>query len=116
MKNFLLATACAFVAGCSPVGPVHDPELEAATLPWIIDGVTTKEEALLTLGAPSARFQGETILTWRLGRNADGELKVFAPEVNARDPGVRIWDVAQFSLVLVFDDSGVLARHRLLRI
>jgi hypothetical protein len=92
------------------------PQEEFGLLPLTIeDGVTTKEAALLHYGLPSAQFEGERILTWRLMRSKGKVVSVsreFAPE----DPRVKLWQHTSFNLVLVFDEHHVVARHSLLEV
>ena len=56
----LLALA---LAGCAT------PPLKgrANLLDFLVDGQTTREQTLHALGEPSARFEAERILTYRLG-------------------------------------------------
>lgn len=78
--------------------PFGEPDL----LDFIRDGETTREDALMRLGAPSASYENERLLTYRLGKDEGGFYPV------AKRQG--FYDV-EYSLVLAFDDTGVLKRH-----
>jgi hypothetical protein len=58
----------------------------------------------MRLGSPSAQFEGERILTYRLTRE-------LAPTRETTS-----WNAAWYSLVLVFDPAHVLQRHRLVEV
>lgn len=77
---------------------------QADLLDFIGDGQTTREDALMRLGAPSASYENERIVTYRLGKDKGGFYPV------AKRQG--FYDV-EYSLVLAFDDTGVLKRHSL---
>lgn len=110
---FALVTACAHARELPPAD-------ERQLLPFVEDGQTTKEQILLQLGIPSAQFDGERILTYRLARTEDGKVRPVAREFNVfdfEDPRLSQWKIAgAMNLVLVFDERGVLARHRLLQV
>jgi hypothetical protein len=79
---------------------------------FIQDGTTTREEALLKLGMPSAQFEGEKILTYQLNADQTGKWHLVAPQMNAIT-GLRQWRQGTCSLVLVFDGEGILRKHSL---
>ena len=79
-------------------------------LSFLVDGKTTGEEIMLTLGEPSGRFEKDHIFTYRMAEDARGRLAIAAPG------GVGGWEIANFSLVLVFDDRRVLKTHKLIRV
>ena len=89
-------------AGCAttPLG-------RADLLAFIEDGRTSREEAYLQLGEPSAFFEGGRILSFRLGQDDGGYFLV--------EKAKGFVDV-RFSLMMVFDDRGVLQRHSLVRV
>ena len=70
---------------------------------------------ITTLGQPSGRFEAEKILTYRLGfepRNGG----YYLVERETTTSGWPTWTATQFSLVLVFDDTGVLRKTSLVRV
>lgn len=117
------------LAACrAPDTPVTDDELLAAFGPTLVLGQTTREDALLRFGAPAERFEGDRILCWRIAVDASGQRPVSvyvspwyaAPQLQqwtgaSIDPRVRIEPPTVRSLVLVFDEGGVLRKARALR-
>jgi hypothetical protein len=87
-----------------PIACATTPFGEPDLLDFILDGQTTREDATMHLGAPSASYESERILTYRLGKDKGGFYPV------AKRQG--FYDV-EYSLVLAFDDAGVLTRHSL---
>lgn len=77
-------------------------------LSFLHDGTTTRTEVVERLGEPSAQLRADHILTYRIvGSDAAG-YGVWAPHATQPD--------ARLSLVLVFDDQGVLQRHALIKV
>ena len=113
-KDFIMGTLLALaLAGCATTPPPlrGSPDL----LNFLTDGKTTKEQTLTTLGQPSGFFEAEKILTYRLGfepRNNGYYLVARETTIN----GWPTWTTAKFSLVLVFDDAGILERHSLVEV
>jgi hypothetical protein len=107
------------LVGCSSARPVP-VDTSRAWLPFLRDGTTTAEEVLLELGIPTAQFEGERILTYRVTIRDDG--KVFPVTRRLKlswneDPRLSAWpESAVANLVLVFDERHVLARHRLIEV
>ena len=95
------------LAGCATTPPVKG---RVDLLEFLADGTTTRETVLLQLGQPSGRFEHEKILTYRLGY--DEKTKHYWLVERENDAaGWSTWLRAQYSLVLVFDEQGVLRRH-----
>lgn len=84
-------------------------------LNFLADGKTTKEEVFATLGQPSGFFESEKILTYRLGYEPQNH-GYFPVEREGRNTGWPTWSNASFSLVLVFDDAGILQKHSLVKV
>ncbi len=115
-KCFLVLAAALALAGCATTTP---PPLTTSKSPDLVssltDGKTTKEQAILRLGQPSGRFEAGKILTYRLGYESTNHDYI----VRERQPGAYgwpTWYVTQFSMVLVFDDNGVLQKHSLVKV
>jgi hypothetical protein len=66
---------------------------------------TTREATLLKMGEPSASFEAGRILTYRIGEDSKGYF--------LSDRQVLRWANSNYSLVLVFDDRGLLTKHAL---
>lgn len=94
----LSAVAC---AGQTQTG---DPAL----LDFIRDGQTSREQTILALGQPSATFESERILTYRIG--GEGSRGYFVRDA------AGTWYETSYSLVLVFDETAVLKAHSLVPI
>ncbi len=86
----------------------------AVVLDFLSDGKTTRQDVIASLGQPSARFEVEKILTYRLGgKPRNHGLFVVEREAVGAWPS---WTRAKYSLVLVFDDAGVLSKHSLVEV
>jgi hypothetical protein len=106
---------CALLAlGCRP------PTLEvAAPAEWaetpfafLVDGGTTRTEAVLRLGAPSAVLEQGRVLTYAYTR--DGALWCRSGRIRFLNRGARVYPGgAVQELVLAFDAQGLLSRHSL---
>jgi hypothetical protein len=98
-------------AGCGGSALVHLPlEMEQKLLPELEDGASTREEILTRLGTPSLQLEDRRILMFRMTSDAHEHLAV------ARRGGESGWAAAEYSLVLAFDEQGVLVRHRLIQV
>lgn len=92
------------IVACAAQKQQSDPAL----LEFVTDGQTTRSEVLLRLGEPSASFESEHILTYRIGGDSTDGFFV-------RDaPGT--WYGTNYSLVLVFNPTGVLESHSLVAV
>jgi hypothetical protein len=80
-----------------------DPRL----LEFLHDGATTRDEIILKFGSPSASFEQERILTYRL--RGDDKQGYFVWKCGT-------WEDVRYSLVLVFDEAGMLKKHSLVRV
>lgn len=92
------------VAACTPTLGRKD------LLSFIEEGKTTREQVFLTLGEPAASYEGGRILCFRLGHDDGGDYIVLAGSDTIRFTGVKT------SLVLIFDEKGVLRRHSLVQV
>ena len=112
--KILLALALALtLVGCATTPPPlkGSPDL----LNFIADGKTTRTEAIMTLGQSSGRFEAEKILTFRLGIEPRNN-GYYVVERETTTTGWPTWTAAKFSLVLVFDDAGILRKHSLVEV
>ena len=100
----VLALGAAGLSGCATHRVSEgDPQL----LEFLMDGTTTREEIVLKLGAPSATFEQERILTYRLGGDEKQGYIIRTPPPNG------VWVAVHYSLVLVLDGAGTLKKHSL---
>jgi hypothetical protein len=86
-------------AACATSIPRANPDL----LNFLRLGETTRQEIMLRLGRPSGSFEQERILTYRLSQDAKQGYSVTS----------RALPSADYSLVLIFDDQGVLQKKGL---
>ncbi|HSM28212.1 MAG TPA: hypothetical protein VK855_08940 [Thioalkalivibrio sp.] len=91
-----------FIVACASA-PVGRKDL----LIFLQDGQTSRQEVYLALGEPSAVFESGRILAYRLGQDEGGYYLL------QQGPGFQ---GVNYSLVLVFDDTGQLARHALVEV
>lgn len=89
------------------LGACAEPLGQANLLSFIEDGKTTREQAYLNLGEPAALYEAGRIVCFRLGRDAGGD---FVIGKGTGFTGVKT------SLVMVFDEAGILSRHSLVQI
>ena len=92
----------ALLAGCAsqPIGK-HD------LVNFLSSGQTDRDEIYLKLGDPSAIYEGGRIVTYRLAKDEGGYFLL------QKGPGFQS---VIYSLVLVFDETGKLARHALVQV
>lgn len=112
-KIFLVLFIAFALAGCATTPPPlkGSPDL----LNFLADGKTTRTEAVATLGQPSGHFESEKILTFRLGFEPRNN-GYYVVERETTTNGWPTWTAAKFSLVLVFDDAGILRKHSLVEV
>ncbi|WP_303723052.1 hypothetical protein [Malonomonas rubra] len=101
MKRSAIYLLLVLLAACAqPLG-------RADLLNFIKDGKTTREQAYLNLGEPSAFFEGGRIVCFRLGRDEGGD---FIVAKKAGFAGVTT------SLIMVFDEGDILSKHSLVQV
>lgn len=105
-----LLTACEtpMVQSISP-----DQLIRSDLMSFIHDGVTTRQEVLLKLGAPSAQFEQQRILTYQIRVDKDGTAHLIWPRRSHEHPVFTYWNAGMYSIVLVFGSDGVLEKHSL---
>lgn len=74
-------------------------------LEFIADDATRRPEVLERLGTPNRSLRGGSICTYRIARDKAG---LYVSAGTGPD-----WNGVESSLVLVFDDDGILRRHAL---
>ncbi len=105
-----LTSACA----TPQVQPIQPAQIvESDLLSFLERGATRRTQVLLNLGTPSGRYESDRILTYQIRIDSDGEPRIFWPRPSTVDPVLTHWDQELHSLVLVFDDTGVLQEFSL---
>jgi len=110
---FIAAVALSVVA-CRPapeLQPARPEGLLQGLLAFLADGKTTRQEVLLQLGAPTAQFEGERILSYAFHVDNKGEWR--RVERRSNSDGRANFLPGTSSLVLVFGPDGVLLQHSL---
>lgn len=98
------------MTGCSSPSPMElKPRLLSGPLAFLQDGKTTREEIFLKLGQPSAQFEGDRILTYKLNYNPDKGLSIHSWNWSPLGRGGPV--SCAYSLVLIFTPSGILEKH-----
>jgi len=113
-KIFLVLLTAMALAGCANTPP---PPLKGSPdlLSFLSDGKSSRTEVITTLGQPSGQFESEKILTYRLGFEPRNN-GYYVVERELVASGWPTWTDAKFSLVLIFDDAGILRRHSLVKV
>ncbi len=88
--------------------------MEVRDLGFLQDGRTARAEVLTKLGEPSGSYQQQRFLTYRFGKRAKGGYRTPAGHDHYGPGGT--WHMLKYSLVLVFDDGGVLKKHKLVEV
>lgn len=99
----IVSSLCLALAACVPQPLVHKDLTD-----FLIDGHTRRDQIEPKLGEPSARYESSRITAYRLSKTDDGYI-VLPPRVDVR--GINDWSRVQYSLILVFTEDAVLARH-----
>jgi hypothetical protein len=103
-KVSLLVLGVTLLAGCATSSLKGHADLPD----FLKDGQTTEQETLLKLTSSCGEYDHGKILTYRLGF-APGNHGYYLSE----NP---TWEGAAYSLVLVFDEMGILKSHSLVRV
>jgi hypothetical protein len=82
LKRLTMCTILVLLAGCAAKMMALPPNVSKTSLDFLEDGKTTKEAVILKLGPPFGTFEGERIISYRIGKTHDG---YFVPDHTA-DP------------------------------
>lgn len=80
---------------------------DPALFEFLHDGTTTRDEVMLKLGQPSATYQSERIVTYRVGETGPKSYFIETPSSSLQ------WQRVTYSLVLIFDAGNTLQKHSL---
>jgi len=94
----------------------ESPKGQAQLLHFLTDGLTTRQDVIVTLGQPSARFEKERVFTYRLGYEPKTRGYYIVEREPPNEAGWSTWCRAKQSLVLVFDEAGLLRKHSLVEV
>jgi len=103
----LLIATVPFFGGTGCESPRNYAGARSDLLAFLQNGVTTRADAVLQLGTPTATLEQEKIITFRIGQDPKQGYYVVSPRQASP------WQSVRYSLVLVFNAEGVLQRHRL---
>jgi len=109
LLNLVLAL---MLVGCATPPPLKG---RADLMSFLAVGITTRQDVMVRLGAPSGRFENEKILTYRLGYEPKNQ-GYYVVEREGGPGGWPTWIWAKYSLVLVFNEAGVLEKHALVEV
>jgi hypothetical protein len=98
----LRIAAVVFAAGCASSPPARKDLLD-----FLDQASVTGDQVRQHLGEPSATFEKERVLTYRLSHNTGGYY-ICPPKSG--------WEGVQYDLVVVLDERNVVQRHRLVTI
>ena len=104
------------LSGCSPTPKtrVIEDASNSERIPFIREGVTTREEIMTRLGAPVSFYENQRIVIYWMHENKTGKFQVVPQRAMPIDPeGGITWKLGLHNLVLVFDDHNILERHSL---
>lgn len=106
-KSHLLAplvVALLFIQGCSVKSISHGSEITDQQIAQIQDGKTTKGDIFVQFGNPSKVMDGEKAFFYSWTRGSKNSFL-----------GIGSGTAYSYSLVVVFDDKGVVKSHKLTR-
>lgn len=105
--RFLAAAMVFVLVSCATTAvPGASPRL----LDFLDVGRTTRRETVLKLGQPSASFESDSILTYRIGHESEQGYYVISPKA------MLPWQHVRYSLVLVFDNNGILEKKSIVNV
>jgi hypothetical protein len=97
--------------GCATPGPVR-PVPDTGLLDFLEDGKTTKQMAFEKIGQPSGTYENGRILTYRIGSEEGKGYYI----VDAGPSGQVSFKKSKHSLVLIFNNNGILIKHSLVNV
>lgn len=116
--NCAIVSAIALLCGCA-AAPARAPLVD---LTFIQDGVTSTDLAIRKLGAPASQLaasSGGKVLMFQIGQDAEGlHAQWYTYSKSDWYDFLDRWATydVRYSLVLVFDERGMLERHALVKL
>lgn len=93
-----------FTTGCSFKSISHGSEITDEQIAQIVDGKTTKNEIFINFGNPSKSMDSEKVFFYSWTRGSKNSIL-----------GIGSGTAYSYSLVVVFDEKGVVKSHKLTR-
>lgn len=108
----LVMAALMVSAGCiAPLTPPPGIRPDPGLLAFLEDGQTSRADVIARLGQPSTKFEADRILTYRVAGDLKGGFWI---RIRGRlGPTNMGWSGVNHSLVLIFDDQGILQKQSL---
>ena len=100
----IVAICVMAISGCSIKSISHGSEIRDDQVAKIVDGKTTKSEVFTEFGNPSKTMDGEKAFFYNWTRGS--KVSVF---------GLGSGDAYSYSLVIIFNDKGIVTSHKLTR-
>jgi outer membrane protein assembly factor BamE (lipoprotein component of BamABCDE complex) len=102
----LLVVSCAALlsTGCSFKSIKHGTEITESQMSKIVDGTTTKQDVFVEFGNPSRTMDNEKVFFYNWTRGSKNSIL-----------GLGGGSAYTHSLVIVFNDNGVVKSHRITR-
>jgi hypothetical protein len=101
---FVLILLCISLTGCLHSVRVVDEKDPKTTIPWLVDGTTTKEEIM-------QNFQNVDPLRTL----SQGKIVIYAVNFDQEKGPITCSTECEYQLVLVFDENNVVKRHSTLK-
>jgi hypothetical protein len=101
---FVLVLLFISLTGCLHSVRVVDDKDPKTTIPWLVDGTTTKEEVL-------QNFQNVDPLRTL----SQGKIVIYAVNFDQQKGQITCSNECEYQLVLVFDENNVVKRHSILK-
>ncbi|MEO5988871.1 MAG: hypothetical protein ABIU54_04765 [Candidatus Eisenbacteria bacterium] len=119
LARVLVGALCLLFCGCAAhnLQTIVPKERTDSRIAFLADGLTKRAEVMSRLGDPSAVYEAEHILIYRMDEGLRVvSLRGIDAEDRPRPNEPTRWTQVFHNLVLAFDSTGVLETHRLLRV
>jgi hypothetical protein len=107
IKTKIITSAYCVAVSIAIMSCASMPRGKTDLLDFLRIGQTTRQDVYDHLGSPSRRYEEVFILTYRIARDRGG---LFT------EPYTKEWEGVRFSLVLAFDESGLLRKYAMVPI
>ena len=112
-----LTTVCTIVVltSCTraPKTQLIEEETLSAKMPFIRDGITSRQEILNRLGEPVSSFENGRIQIYWMEEVIGGHLRDIRRRSMPKTPDGVGWEMGLHNLVLVYNSDNVLEKHSL---